>query len=323
MKEALEQIELLTTVDAGMESIQTDINLIEQFLTHANGCGLESLDGPAGSLIEIGLAARYPTHFETGGGLEGLKELVGTLKKGLEGLKKRFKGKLPPQLSAATKDLEGEIKKTYGNASWFSDKDETGRAVDTSALAKLVGDIKSGADVVNVVSTAFKNYENAIATNLKEVNAYIPKTKAALAQAKKIGSNGEELTKFANEQTAIFKPLYEKLDYIEASPKAGTGIELKLTKAQCIEIGKEMAHLPGWLRGELSKSDSAYDNALGEADLDSIEDWADNDAMHRLFWNYWSWEGVLGTQEQLCAEAGRLMRATVIEMEKLIIGTLK
>lgn len=324
MKHELNQLELVANVATGMESIQNDINLIQQFIDHANGCGLESLDSVTGRLIESGLNARYPEYFEMGSGVEGLKELVSSLKKGLEGLKKRFKGKLPAELTKVTGDLENAIKKTYGNPAWYADKDETNKPVDASALAKLVGDIKSGSDVVTVVSAAIKKYDAALTTNLKEVNAYIAKTKQVVQQASKLGGDQAALTKFANEQIEIFKPLYEKIDYIEASSKGGTGAtDIKLTKEQCIAIGKEMAHMPGWLKSQMLKADPAYDNALGEADFDDVDGFADNDAMRKLFWNYLSWEAVLATNEQLCAEAGRLIRSSVVAMENMIITALK
>jgi len=324
MQHELSQFELVSTVSASMESLQTDISLIEQFLTHANGCGLESLDTPSGQLIELGLEARYPTHFKAGSGLEGLQELVGVLKKGLDGLKKRFKGKLPAELVKATGDLENAIKKTYGNPGWFADKDETDKPVSTAELAKIVGDIKSGSDVVSAVSAAFKKYDAALNSNLKEVNAYIPKTHEVVKKAKALAGDSEALTKFANEQIEIFKPLHEKLKYVPVDISAGQGVaDAKLTKDQCVAIGKEMARIPNWIKNQMLKADPALDAAMGQSTLNSIEGAEENKAFATLFWNYLCWEAVLGTNEQLLAEAGKLIRPTVIAMEKMIITALK
>lgn len=324
MKHELEQLDFVANVSGGMESIENDINLIEQFLAHANGCGLESLDTPAGALIESGLAARYADHFKAGSGLEGLGELVGTLKKGLDGLKKRFKGKLPAELTKATGDLENAIKKTYGNSAWFADKDETDKPVSTVELAKLVGDVKSGGEVVSAVSAAFKQYDTALNNNLKEVSTYIAKTHEVLRQARTHAGDDAALTKFANEQIAILEPLHEKLAYKTVDVKGGQGVtDAKLTKEQCIAIGKEMARIPGWIKTQLNKSDSQMDNALGQAALDSIDGGEENKAFSKLFWNYLCWETVLGTNEQLLSEAGRLIRPSVVAMESMIITALK
>lgn len=324
MKQELDKLELLCAVNSSMESFQNDIDLIEQYLGHAAGCGLESLDSTSGKLIELGLSSRYPEHFKIGSGLEGLGELVGTLKKGLDGLKKRFKGKLPAELTKATGDLENAIKKTYGNPTWFADKDETGKAVSTVELAKIVGDVKSGGDVVSAVSNAFKQYDNALNANLKEVSTYIAKTHEVIKQAKTHAGDDAALTKFANEQMEILKPLLEKLAYKTVDVKSGQGVtDAKLTKEQCIAIGKEMARIPGWIKTQLNKSDSQMDNALGQAALDSIDGGEENKAFSRLFWNYLCWETVLGTNEQLLSEAGRMIRPSVVAMESMIITALK
>lgn len=324
MKEVLDNLDMTTNLRSGMASIENDINLIERFLTHANGCGLESLDGVTGQLIESGLAARYPDHFKVGGGLEGLSELVGKLKQGLAGLKKSFKGKLPQQLTKITGDLDSAVKKTYGNPAWYADKDETNKPVSTVELAKIVGDIKSGGDVVSAVAAAFKQYDTALNSNLKEVNAYIPKTLEVVKKAKALAGDDAALTKFANEQIAILEPQFEKLKYILVDIKPGQGVtDAKLTKEQCIAIGKEMMRVPNWLTSQLLKSDSALDNAMGQSTLDSIDGAEENAAFSKLFWNYMAWEAVLGTNEQLLSEAGRLIRPTLIAMEGMIVTALK
>lgn len=324
MKDVLDNLDFAVNVRSGMESIENDISLIEQFLTHANGCGLESLDGVTGQLIESGLAARYPEHFKVGGGLEGLGELVGKLKQGLVGLKKSFKGKLPQQLTKITGDLDSAVKKTYANPAWYADKDATDKPVSTVELAKIVGDVKSGGDIVSAVAAAFKQYDTALNSNLKEVNAYIPKTLEIVKKAKTLAGDDAALTKFANEQIAILEPQYEKLNYILVDIKAGQGVtDAKLTKDQCIAIGKEMARIPNWMTSQLLKSDKALDDAMGQSTLDSIKGGEENAAFSKLFWNYLCWEAVLGTNEQLLSEAGRLIRPTLIALEGTIITALK
>ncbi|KAN0022955.1 hypothetical protein ACTFIU_009038 [Dictyostelium citrinum] len=213
--------------------------------------------------------SRYPSYFELRSGIEALKELVGSLKKGLDGLKKRFKDSSP------------RLKK------------------------------ESGSDIV---STAIKREDTALSDNLKEVNAYIAKIKQGLRQAGYfIGNQAGTMNKLRSSNHCLKRSVTSK--HILKTAQVG---DVKLTKEQSIIIGKEIARIPGWL-----KADPAYDNALGEADFDHIDGFVDIDAVNKLFWNYCSWEAVLTTTEQLSAEAVRMIRSSVLEMEQLIITSLK
>lgn len=326
MKHILDTLTPILDLRAGMESMRSDVELLTGFLAHANGCGLESLDNTTGKLIESGLAARYPDHFQVGSGLEGLKELVTTLKNGLDGLKKKFDNKkLMPILAKAGYDLDVELKKTYANKAWYNDKTETDKVVNATELAKLVGDIKSSADIIPKVSGALTAYGSVIDSNLKDTQAYIDKALAAVKKGEKLKNPDQAaLTKFANEQIEIFKPLLDKLDAQSPSIKAGTAAtDIKLSKDQCIALGAEMIRVLDWIRGKVDESEPFYDEAPGQNEFKNIAGADDNDAMGTLLYSYFYWETSMGTNERLLMEAGRLMKSSILAMESMIVTALK
>lgn len=326
MKHILDTLTPILDLRAGMESMRNDVELLTGFLAHANGCGLESLDNTTGKLIESGLVTRYPDHFQVGSGLEGLKELVSALKNGLDGLKKKFDNKkLMPILAKAGYDLDVELKKTYANKAWYNDKTETGKVVNATELAKLVGDIKTSADIIPKVSGALTAYGSVIDSNLKDTQAYIDKALAAVKKGEKLKNPDQAaLTKFANEQIAIFKPLLEKLDAQSPSIKAGTAAaDIKLSKDQCIALGAEMIRVLDWIRGKVDESEPFYDEAPGQNEFKNIEGADDNDAMGTLLYGYFYWETSMGANERLLMEAGKLMKSSILAMESMIVTALK
>ncbi|QKE54495.1 hypothetical protein ACSA002_1810 [Salmonella phage vB_SalM_SA002] len=106
-------------VTTGLNSLEKDIENLEAFLGHANGCGLESLDSVSGKLIESGLAARYPDYFEIGSGLEGISNLLTNLKTAVTKLKGAFKGKKAEEIVAKpTTDALKALDSRYTNGFW-------------------------------------------------------------------------------------------------------------------------------------------------------------------------------------------------------------
>lgn len=322
MKHILDMLNPVLDLRVGVESLEKDVELLSAFMSHANGCGLESLDTPSGKIIESGLAARYPDHFQMGSGLEGIKELVTKLKDGIAGLKKKLKGGIPPQLKNAVGELDKAINATYGDRAWYDKLTETNKPVSTVELAKLIGNIKTAGDVVTTVAAAGKAYDTVINTNLKDTVAYIARTQKIANQLNRLGKNELELTKYANEQIAILKPLFDKLE-IFADIKSGTGVtDLKLTKDQCIAIGAEMARTVKWWYDDLVDSEHLYVDAVGDSDLNST-DITEFDAVGELYYNYMHWESVLGSNERLAMESGRLIKEMLFKMEAMIITALK
>lgn len=326
MKHILDTLTPVLELRAGIERLEKDVELLSAFMTHANGCGLESLDTPSGKLIESGLATRYPDHFQVGSGLEGIKELVTKLKDGIDGLKKKFDNKkLLPILEKAGYDLDVELKKTYANKAWYDNKEETGKVVNATELAKLVGDIKTSADIIPKVSGAITAYGAVIDNNLKDIQVYIDKVLATVKRGEKLKNPDQAaLTKFANEQIAIFKPLLEKLDVESPSVKAGTAAnDIKLSKDQCIALGAEMIRVLDWVRAKVDESADYYEEVPGQGEFDNIEGAVDNDAMGTLLYNYFYWESSLASNERLLMEAGKLMKASILAMESMIVTALK
>jgi hypothetical protein len=73
-------------LDAGIEQLQTELTMLRAYKDGYVNSGLESMDYPAGNLIESGLAAKYPELFKVGAGIEGIDSLITKLSNGLEGL---------------------------------------------------------------------------------------------------------------------------------------------------------------------------------------------------------------------------------------------
>lgn len=106
-------------VRSGLNSLEKDIADLEAFMKHANGCGLESLDNTTGRLIEAGLITRYPDHFKMGSGLEGISNLLNTLKTAVTKLKGAFKGKKAEEIVAKpTSDALRALDNRYTNGFW-------------------------------------------------------------------------------------------------------------------------------------------------------------------------------------------------------------
>lgn len=107
------------SLKAGLNGLEKDIELLDQFMTHATGCGLESLDSASGRLIEMGLAERYQSHFQIGSGLEGIGNLLTNLKTAVSKMKGAFKGKTPEQIvEKPTSDALRALESQYSNGFW-------------------------------------------------------------------------------------------------------------------------------------------------------------------------------------------------------------
>lgn len=73
-------------IAAGIEELKADLNRLQAYKAGYVNSGLESMDYPAGNLIESGLAAKYPNDFKIGMGIEGIDKLITRLSNGVEGL---------------------------------------------------------------------------------------------------------------------------------------------------------------------------------------------------------------------------------------------
>lgn len=146
----------------GIESIKNDIELLEQFKSHATGCGLESLDTISGKLIEKGLAERYPNYFTVGSGLEGIGTLVDTLKKGLASIKKLGRKGLKPVVKDTTKKMLDEVRNTYANQKWIDEKSEKTGMVSVKGITFYTGSADDLAGLIKGAKHVFDTFNSAV-----------------------------------------------------------------------------------------------------------------------------------------------------------------
>lgn len=73
-------------IAAGIEELKADLSKLQAYKAGYVNSGLESMDYPAGNLIESGLAAKYPNDYKVGAGIEGIDKLITRLSNGVEGL---------------------------------------------------------------------------------------------------------------------------------------------------------------------------------------------------------------------------------------------
>lgn len=173
----------------GVEAIRADLDLLEAFVTHVNGCGLESLDSPSGQLIESGLVARYPDYFVQGSGLEGIGSLIDSLKKGLAGFKKAGRGNLKPIITKATKSMLDEVKKTYASQSWIDARTEKTGMVKVSAITTFTGSSDDLAGLLKGALDFFANQDGAVEKAASETATIWGKIDGALSKAKEAGDD--------------------------------------------------------------------------------------------------------------------------------------
>lgn len=314
-------------VSSGIESLQNDIELITQFINHANGCGLESLDGPTGKLIEQGLATRYPEHFVPGAGLEGLGDLVAKLKKGIEGLKKMARGKAKPFLEKQISVVSADIEKTYANKAWLDDRGSTGKDVAVGELSKLIGTFKDFSGLVAAVDAVKKTLGDAYDAHCKQTADYIKKADAVIDNAPKLrGKSNDELLAYAKEQIAIFKPLRAALKTSMPEIKGGGTTTIStITTEQAKQLGDLMLDLMDFggvceekaedLRMAGGGQDIFEDLELGEVPAE--------EALGDLQWSYLYWESATYDNTKLADDISAFSFTIIQKLEKVIISALK
>lgn len=158
---------------SGLESLEQDIKMLEAYHTQAVGCGLESLDNPAGRLIEMGLTDRYGDHFVAGTGLEGIGNLLTSLKTAVDKLKGSFKGKTPEQIiSKPTDDAKKALTGKFNSNFWGKyKKSEVAEVVKPKGLLAIVKP-GSWADVKAQIDAAIASGENTAKTAADDLVKY-------------------------------------------------------------------------------------------------------------------------------------------------------
>lgn len=106
-----------------LASLTQEHRLISDYYTHRCGVGVESFDQPADRLIALGLADKYPHHFQLGSGNEGLAELLKKIGNALTVFKKAVTSGNQPKLAGKLFDPAlKEIASTYASADYMEDK---------------------------------------------------------------------------------------------------------------------------------------------------------------------------------------------------------
>lgn len=152
-----------STVTTGLKSVIDDINLIESYHTAAISSGMESLDYPAGKLIEQSLATKYPEYFRIGSGMEGVASLLSNLKVVSSKVKNALKGKTHTDLvTKPTSDALKALDKQYSSGFWGNWK---AKEVETVKPTGLLACVKGGS--ISEIKSQVDTYLTARETELK------------------------------------------------------------------------------------------------------------------------------------------------------------
>lgn len=310
---------------AGAEALQADVDLLEQYVTAATGCGLESLDHPAGKLIESGLAARYPDHFKVGSGLEGIASLLSSLKKGLNGLKKMARGKAKPFLEKQSYGVVQEIKKTYMSDSWYKGKEAIGKPIDVSGLAKLIGPFTDYAGIATAIKADEKTIDAAFEDSADETDALYKRAKQDAKALRALPK--EQRAEQATALLAAWKPLLEALNSDLPEIKHGSATKIDgLTVEQAKAVGDLMYQVLEWgfLLENKAEDVRTYNGGLGQEYINALDKDGDApDVVGTLFWNCWYWESLSDANSTFADNGVKWTFSVAQQLEQLIINSVK
>lgn len=238
---------------AGLNALREDLHLLEQYKIHATGCGLESLDNTSGKLIEQGLAARYPNHFEMGSGLEGITALIGKIKDGIAGIMKKMKESKkaaaasennPPKKQVKPDYLASEVKKTYGNAAWVKALTLKEGDINVAALSKLVGDAENLPGYLSNIDKIITDYGKAFKTCESETDSVWKKFKPWLAKAEAAGEDESKIDAVAAQIRAANLPDPYEIENKVPEVKAGSNTTMAIiSHDDLVKAGAKMVEL--------------------------------------------------------------------------------
>lgn len=303
------------------KDLQDDISLLESYTKSVAGAGLESLDYPAGKLIVAGLVNKYPDQLSVGCGLEGISDLIKTLKDGLKNIKKMGRAKAKPILDKVKYSVEDDIKKTYGSDSWYRGKDPIGKPVDVSELSKLVGDFTDVTSLISAVNNIVTLLEKAIDT---QVNATMQYAKMAIGDWNKMVKKPEDDR--PDEAVKLIGKLKPKLAALKSDlPDIKTGSVTTIDGVSIAEAKTIAATMINAIKKIYNKEDNilAVIDEWDDMDDDSYGADADDDDVSELFWNYCNWESVTLPADSVFNKALGHVFSVLKELEKLIINSVK
>lgn len=306
---------------AGMEELQQDLNNLEKFYTARLSVGVESLDDPFGSLIVAGMVAKYPVHFKVGSGLEGIGNLIESLKKGIAGLKKLGRGKTKPVLDKQTQPILNEVNKTYASPKWAEDQTSAKGSVSISPIVKLVGGAKDYDELVNNVNAAVKFYKDAVADVEKKTEAYWNKVEPFLAKAKKAKGDGIDSV-----LTDLLKAVPETADKtltttsVVYEPKSGNENIFALSKENLTACGKLIAELFSEVYNiEEIAEDARINYGWSDRDFDGLEE----GKLEKALWYRGFWEDLTTPVTEFAEDAAKQVLGIAKALEQVIVVSIK
>lgn len=198
------------------QTLKQEISTLENYHTSVVGSGLESLDYPAGRLIQSGLQSQYPDQFVPGSGLEGLGDLLTKLKAGLKALGDLGKSKGQVVIKKAKLDVAKEIKDTYLNDKWYEGKKVVEQPISVTKLSKLIGDFKDPASLLSAANGAVDHYVNGIIQRVKDMTAYKADALKTLTDLSKMDKPGAAAAKALIEYKAKLDALSAPIPPVKA-----------------------------------------------------------------------------------------------------------
>jgi len=223
--------------------------------------------------------AKYPEHFKIGEGLEGLDELIDTLKKGYAKLKVNLKGNSDAFVGKPTQAVITELKATYANPAWVKDQEVTGKPVNVSTLAKALGDFQNVSGLESHVTSIQGVLGKALDQAISDTKGLWSKLQAYPGQAK--GLSDDEQTKLAGEVKKTV-PLPSKTILIQyQTPQPGKTKTIPgLTEQDVIALGNlmitvltfsaELQATAADLRAKTGWDDTLYDTVESKTLADAL-----------------------------------------------------
>lgn len=307
--------------------MKQDVELLSAYRKSAVGAGLESLDYPAGRLIEQGLTTRYPDHYKVGDGMEGLSDLLNKIKSGLKEARKLLKGKARPFLEKRKYEILKNIQPTYGSDSWYKDKEAIGKPIDVSGLAKLISGFNDFDNLITTITTDQKSVQKGFDDSTKETLAYIAKIEKVAPSLLKMKE--DELLKWIDTNYPAWKKAVDELNDKLPEFKHGNATKIDgLTVEQAKVVGKLMVTIIEFgydIEYEASELRTDSPDECGQGylfddfeELDSLPD-----SLETLFWNCWYWESSYAAISEYAENTEKWCFAIVQQLEKLIVNSIK
>lgn len=306
---------------AGLESMERDLVMLNKFHQGRLSVGAESLDDPTGSLVAHGMAAKYPMYFKVDAGLEGIGNLVDTLKKGIAGLRKLARGKAKAIITKQTAPIIAEVKKTYANSAWAEEQTSAKGSVSVAAVVKLIGGVKDFDEIVKKVGDLVKFYRTAVVDSEKETKDYWKKVEPFGKKAKNASKEDAD---------NVISELAKAVPELPGKVINGKLPEYKLQddNDRIFAISKENLPKAGALILSLFESANELEEiaetarinyGFGDFDFEDIPTKGLSDALYfRGFWEHLTWNVT-----EVAEDAAKKLLDVAKGVEQVILASIK